>query len=248
MEADIKAWWLTMSDKRLINHLTNKLKYPPPMVQSIAERVRALREQRRAKRLRKSVGYDLWTEFIAPARAEAQTVRATKTQLKKSNAVGSPKWAALEEYGRVINVMIERFARMQRSGEATPKQFPDWLKAQGKRAPEYDGSHWTDYVSHKDKARITAMFDSLPPVQRGKTKQPFTRTLPSKLYKNKRFALIEALNLEIEQTEQAYNMATTEHERERLNEVLDRMYRANYLLDNHKKNQPLPNTWHGLLK
>lgn len=248
MEADIKAWWITMSDKRLVNHLTNKLKYPPPMVASIAERVRVLREQRRAKRLRKSVGYDLWTEFIAPARAEAQTVRATKTQLKKSGGVGSPKWEALEEYGRVINVMIERFARMQRSGEATPKQFPEWLKAQGKRAPEYDGSHWTDYVPHKDKERIATMFASLPPVQRGKTKLPFTRTLPSKLYKNKRFALVEALNNEIGQAEQEYRMAKTELDREKWDELLKRLAKASYALEDHKKNQPLPNTWHGLLK
>lgn len=248
METDIKAWWVTMSDKRLVNHLTNKLKFPPPVVASIAERVRVLREQRRAKRLRKSVGYDLWSEFIAPARAEAQTVRATKTQLKKSGKVGSPKWEALEEYARVINVMVERFARMQRSGEATPKQFPDWLKAQGKRPPEYDGSHWTDYVPRKDKERVATMFDSLPPVQRGKTKQPFPRTLPSKLYKNKRVALIEALNNEIGKVEQEYNMTTDPAERKRLGTILERMDRANFELDKHKKNQPLPNTWHGLLK
>lgn len=248
MENDIKEWWITMGDKRLTNHLTNKLKFPPPMVQSIVDRVRVLREQRRAKRLRKSVGYDLWSEFIAPARAEAQTVRVLKTLIKKSGKVGSPKWEALEEYARVINVMVERFARMQRSGEATPKQFPDWLKAQGKRPPEYDGSHWTDYVPRKDKERIATMFDSLPPAIRGRAKPVFARTLPSKLYKNKRVALVEALQLAIDQAEQEYNMATTDHERERLNEALDKMYRASFELENHKKNRPLPNTWHGLLK
>ena len=37
-------------------------------------------------------------------------------------------------------------------------------------------------------------------------------------------------------------------ERERLDAHLHKLQRANFILDQHKKNQPLPNTWHGLLK
>ena len=248
MDDDLKAWWLDMSEKKLTNHLTNKLKYPPLVVQNIVSRVQALREQRRIKRLRKSASYDMWTEFIAPARAEAQTVRVMQSQLKKAGGYDTPKWCALEEYGRIINVLIERFKNVQRSGEASPKQFPDWLKDRGKRPPIYDGSHWTDYVAPADRAKMIAMFANLPPVIRGKSKQPFERTLPKSLYQNKRFALAEEISTLIANAEQEYEMATAEHERDRLNEVLEKLYRASFLLDNHKKNQPLPRTWHGLLK
>lgn len=248
MTDDIKAWWLTMNEKRLTNHLTNKLKYPPHVVQDKVARVKAMRAERKVKRLRRSASYDLWSEFLAPARAEAQTIRVLKTKLKNEGGEGTPKWLALDEYARVINVMIERFMQIQKSGEASPKQFPAWLKERGKRGPLYDGAHWTDYVSQQDRDRVTEMFASLPPPKRGRAKPVFTRTLPSPLYKNKRAALTKEINEAIALAEQEYDMAVAEHERERLNNQLDKLYEAMYRLDEHKKHSPLPNTWHGLLK
>lgn len=244
---DIKKWWVTMSEKRLTNHLTEKLKLPQPIVTSILERVRPLRNERKAKRIRKTVGWNLWAEFMAPARAEANTLRVMRAQLKKAGTTSGQRWEALTLYEAAINRMMERFKRLQRSGEVTPSQLPDWLKKQGKRPPEFDGTHWTDYVPTKDRREIEQKFIELPPPARGRAKTPFMRTIPMAQYKKRKAELIADLQQAIDQTEQAYDMTTNETDRKALNDRLYAMQRAMFEMDKHKRGDPLPNTWHKLI-
>lgn len=249
MEKVIRKWWLTMSDKRLMNHLTITLKYPPQIAAPIVEKARAERALLRSQKIRRTVSADLWAEFLEPARAEARTLRVMKSQLKKAGQDEGPKWDAICAYADVLGSVLERLTKIERTGETTPKQLPEALKKlKAKHQPIRDGSHWSDYVKPEDRRRITQMFLSLPPPARGRAKQPLQRTLPPKLYKRQRFALVEALTHDIEQAEQEYNMATHPDEIARLSAKIDEMYRAQFLLDQRKGYEPLPNTWHGLLK
>ena len=67
MTDTLKSWWLTMSEARLQNHLTNKMKYPPALVGEIMETARTIREDRRKQKIKATVTFNLWDKLLAPA-------------------------------------------------------------------------------------------------------------------------------------------------------------------------------------
>ena len=89
MTVSIKDWWLTMSEARLQNHLTLKLKYPPEIVGEIMAEVKAQRQARRKQNIKATVTYKMWDKLLAPARAELTSVR-TNSKIVSSRPLDSP--------------------------------------------------------------------------------------------------------------------------------------------------------------
>lgn len=247
MDTAIKPYWLTMPDHRLRTHLYDRLKFPPAVAASLIERVGAMREERRAKAIKQTLCAKAWDELLTAPRAELGNIRTMKSQLKRDGGENNPRWHALCAYEAVLAELIGRMKEHQRLDMVTPKQLTAQAREHGKLLPRGDGTHWVDHVPLRIKEKVEALFNALPPPQRGKTKVPFERTLPVKQYKEARIKLIKELNLAQELAEQEMDMARVPEEVERVTKLLDDITRAQFILDQHKRNTPLPPTWRGLL-
>lgn len=250
MEEGIKKWWFTMSEAKLHRHLVLKLKYPQDLAIKLVERVMELKAEQRKAKIKQGMGRSLWDEYLAAPRHETAILRVIKSQLRKNKETDTPKWHAVCAYEDVINAVMDKLKTEAKNRGATPTKLPGLLHAEGYTLPRNNGEHWTDYVKQSDLQRIRTMFDSLPPPARGKHKTPFNRALPPKMYKRKRLALIEELNHEIEAAERersVYDKGADPEVVAKLDKKLDLMYEAQYKLDQHKNNTPLPNTWHGIV-
>ena len=202
METDLKAWWFTMSPARLQNHLTNKLKYPPPIVAGIVEQVRKARDEKRAQSIKHTMAYKQWAKVLEPARAELTSLRTIKSQMKKSQDMDEAKWDALCQYEAVIATTVERIKKIQRQGEHTPAQFAAYLKREGKRSIPNNGEHWTDWVAYSKRQELSTLFLSLKPPARGRRIEPFKRKVSRTQFKADRAALFARLQTDLANAEQ----------------------------------------------
>jgi hypothetical protein len=247
MDNTIKKYWLTMPDHRLRTHLYDRLKFPPALVASIIERVGVMREERRAKAIKRTLCAKAWDELLTAPRAELGNIRTMKAQLKRDGGENTLRWHALCAYEAVLVELIGRMKEHQRHDAVTPKQLTAQMREQGKLLPRGDGTHWVDHVPMRIKEKVEALFNALPPTKRGKTKVPFERTLPIKQFKAARIKLIKELVLAQELAEQELDMARVPDEVERVTKLLDDITRAQFILDKYKRSFPLPPTWRGLL-
>jgi hypothetical protein len=246
MNEDLKAWWFRMPEARLVNHLTNTLKYPPPIVASIVERVKTAREAKRRQRIRDTVHDKQWAELLTPARAELTSVRNVKSQIKKLDEPNAAKWEALSQYEVVLVSVIDRIKKLrQECGGTVANALRELHKETGVKFPN-EGEHWTDWVAYSKRKKLQQVFAGLPSPSRGPTMMPFKRKVPKPLFLKQKVALIERLNSELANAEQEYDLATNPEERTRLSELIRRMQRANYLLDSIKPGTPLPSSWQKL--
>ena len=247
MENGLRKSWLTMSERRLREHLTQRLRLPSPLAERTIAQVMALKSEQRKASSRAGQTRSLWDEFFEAPRHEAAILRVMKTQMKKQGIDGSERWRAVCAYADVINAVLDKLKLEIKARNATPSKLPVLLHADGFTLPRGDGSHWTDYVKNSDLKRVRDLFNSMTPPTRGKHKTPFERMLPPKTYK-KRKALVSArLESELASTERELEVTRDPERIDLLSEQINRMYRAQYLLDQHKRNTPLPITWHGLV-
>lgn len=247
MENGIRKMWLTMSEGRLREHLTQRLRLPSSVAERMIAQVVTLKSERRKAAIKSGQSRSLWEEFFEAPRHEAAIVRVLKAQLKKQGGEGTAKWHALTLYGDVINTVIAKLKAESKARNATPAKLPSLLHTDGFTLPRGDGSHWTDYVKNSDLVRVREMFNALPPPTRGKNKTPFERMLPPKTYK-KRKALVSArLEADLAATERELEVTHDPDRIKLLSDQIDKMYRAQFILDQHKRNTPLPLTWHGLV-
>lgn len=248
MDEDLKAWWFRMPEATLVNHLTNKLKYPPPIVASIVERVKAGREAKRRAKIAGSVHDKQWAEILDPARAELTSVRNVKSQLKKLDEPNTDKWEALCQYEMRVASAIELVKETRKEYGGTPTNGVLQLHKEKGIALPNGGEHWTDWVPYSKRLALVRVFEGLPPPRHGPTMVPFKRKIPKQMYLKQRAVLVTRLNTELANAEQEYELATDPAEQARLNDLIQRMHHANYLLDTIKPGTPLPASWQGLTK
>lgn len=240
--------WLTMSEGRLRNHLIDKVRMPSPLAERIIKQVMEVKREQRKARIKAGQNLSLWDEFLEAPRHEAAILRVLKAQMKKQGAEASPRWLAVSAYNDVIQAVIDKLKREAKARNATPSKLAVLLHAEGFSLPRNDGSHWTDYVKNSDLLRIRQMFNSLPPPTRGRHKTPFDRMLPPKTYKKRKALVSDRLEADLASAERELDVTRDPERIEQLTDQIDKMYRAQFLLLNHKRNTPLPLTWHGLVE
>ena len=234
---------LRMSVDALQKHLIAK-QYPPKLVSDTVARFIVLKNEQRKQRIKRTMSGDLWEDLLAPARTELANARTMRGQAKRAN--NTQRYEVMSVYITSIAALIERLGKVQRAGEQTPKQFAQTLRNAGKHVAG-DGTHWTDWVSAREKERIEHLFNGLPPPLRGKRKEPFERKVSVLEAKRQRMNLLQRLNSEEELAQRDYEMATDVFERERLSKLLDDMQHAHFALDKLSPTAPAPRTWRGLL-
>ena len=246
MDDIIKKWWLNVSEARLRNELVAK-KLPSAIAGQIVARVQELKAERRKARIKATTVLNSWDAILASARLERQSIHVRKTQTKQQVPIDPRKWDALCAYETVVTGVIEKLTRVQRASTHTPKQFVAFIKEETGRVIPNGGVHWADYVKASDRQRIIFMFDALPPPPRGKRKTPFVRRMTRPAYKAQIKSLSDRLVVEIAGAEREYEVTTDPDAQDALDQQIQDMYRAQYLLDNDPPAM-LPLTWHGLLK
>lgn len=263
MHTDIKPSWLRMSLNNL-HALLRKREYPEPIIRDIIKTVAEKRSTVRAKRIKNTVAYKLWDELLTPARTELGILRVMKNTLTRP-MVENPnivlctqdehKLQVVQSYIDVIADTVHKLRKVQSAGEHTPHQFIEFIRKETGRVIPNRGEHWSDFVSEKDKRRIRIMFANSPDPRAGRKKIPFERKIAPAAYDRARFALVDRINDEIQRTEQELEMVEKMAKEQRRNPFeldeleahLRKLYEAQTLLDLHKRNTPLPATWHGLL-
>lgn len=247
MSYPIKPWWRTMSNHRLHNHLTLKLKLPADMVTQITAQVREMRQTKRASKIKSTVVFTAWDVLLEPVRVELQNLRTTKNHIKKKTPFDQKRWDVVCAYYDSVFDLLERLKKVQKAGDHTPPQFVNFLRNELKRPVYADGTHWTDFVKQSEKMRIQEMYNALPPPARGRTKRPFERILPAKLSREGRARLVTQLVKAQQQAEQEYEVTTDPAEKKRLNDLLQDIHKASYVMDQYKHNAIYPTRWEHLL-
>lgn len=248
MNADIKPSWLRMNLNKL-QILLRKRNYPDAVVRNIIHTVVDQRKVLRSKRIKNKVAYRLWDELLTPARAELNILRVMRSKLNKNGPASQDreKLSALQEYEAVISSTVYKLRKVQADGEYTPHQFVSFIYKETGRTIPNNGEHWSDYVSTKDRTRVHELFSKLPDPPRGRRKNPFERRVAPVVHERVRAELVRRMNDETERLEQELNMTKDTFERERLEGLLNQVYRAQSKLDALPLNIALPTTWHGLL-
>lgn len=236
-----------MGQKRLHNHLTVKLKYPPDLVEAIKERVRTEREAQRKGSIKQTHVFSAWQTLLASARAEAGVVRVLKSQLKKNAPDDEARWSALCAYESCIGHTVEKLKKVQAAGEHTPTQFAAFLKHETGRLIPNGGTFWVDYIKLSDRRRIEAMFNALPPPARGKKKAPFERRIPTALNKAQRIALADQIANAETVIKMELDIGPAEDVAAPLHAQLKKVYAARDALRQKPKNAILPTKWQSLL-
>lgn len=252
MKQDIKPAWLDMSLRSLASQLSDE-RYPTPIIKGIIAKVKVLKSERRAERIKATVLYKMWDEVLQPARTELATVRTMKSQLKSAtnmdfmDADAQARADALWAYDAVIAGVIEELREFQRRDQLTPEKAAKRLHKAGVMRPEHTGSHWTHYVSAEDTHRIKVLFDRMPHPRRGKKKEPFPYRISPAAHARQRAMIVGSLAKAQANAEQEYDMATNSFDRERLEKVLADIHEAQYKLDAIPDTLPVPSTWQKLL-
>ena len=250
---DIPASWLAMGTQKLQRYLTDR-RYPTPIIKDMVARIRTIKAERRAQRIKATVIYNLWDEFLQPLRTELATVRTMKSQAKRE-IVGDfvsdglqARFDALEAYDTLLASLVAEFKDVQKADKLTPQQTAKRAQKAGLLPPHVDGSHWTDYVPSADKRRIAALFAAMPQPRRGKPKTLFERKISPVAHERQRTELARLIAIETASLEQQYEMTSDTFEREALDKRLYEVREAAYRLEMLSRTSPLPTTWHGLLK
>lgn len=247
MQNDIKPAWLDMSLRALASHLADE-RYPTPIIKGIISKVKVLKSERRAERIKATVLYKLWDEVLQPARTELAVVRTMKSQLKSNPSVNTQARAdALWAYDAVISGVIDELREFQRREQLTPDKAAQRLRKAGVMRPDHTGTHWTHYVSAEDTQRIKVLFDRMPPPRRGKKKEPFPYRISPTAHARQRAVLVGSLARAQTNAEQEYSMATNSFDRDRLERVLADINEAQYKLDAIPDTMPVPSSWQKLL-
>ena len=244
--AIVRKSWYRLSERALRDHLTDKLQWPPNMVDDMAQQIYDDKQARRKVKIKDGHVYNAWQLLLASARAEAANVRVLKSQTKALGIEQPARWAALCAYEVCITSTIERLKKVQDAGEHTPAQFVEFLQRELGRVIPNGGTFWVDYVKLPDRRKIEAMFHALPQPARGRKKIPFERRLPLALHMAKRRLLNEHIDRAEQAATTALSMNPDSFTADELRDELEKIYHARYVLENIPKNATLPPKWQAL--
>lgn len=253
MTDDIKPLWLTMSEAKLHNHLTQVLKLPAPLVADAVSRVRDLKEQRRREKLKTSVIHQAWDDLLSAARTELAGVRTMKSQTASAlrasfgNASLQAKYNALDAYDAVIAGVIEKLRKVQKRDDTMPQALAEALRQAEKMPTDGPGTHWTDYVKQEDRTRIEQMFNDLPHNSRGKRKAPFERRIATRVHDRAKKVVVGRLCTEQAIAERDFELTTDPAEKKRLGKLIKDMQYAQYKLEIMPRTATVPRTWRDIV-
>lgn len=236
------------------------------------EQRRKLRRAQKRSKLANLHHAELWHRLIAPLKAELSNAKVG--QRLKPFEQHPERFEAFAAYIELMEKLLGGLQKIQQR-EAERMSVSVFLDADIKtrgfdfamtpteiaveRSLPHKGTHWSDWVGESTKARIQALFDSVPYTPKSKRFTPFKRRIPLPLFKQLREGLqkrtlheLDIVEQEIELLNNAFGDAEIDPDdqrltqRDKLESDREQMLQVLYAITVSDEPIPLPATWHGL--
>ena len=224
--------YLALTPNALHQRLLKERIHPTDM-QRIKDEVAELKEAQRVDKITRAHRKNEWGKLLKPLRYELNNAKVGRAY----DLDDTERVEAFDAYILVMETLLTRFALPMRSLEATPIQL-----AIEKALPN-NGEHWTDWVPEKIKAKVTAMFEALPPKLRAKRKTPFQRLSTPEQNAKAKERLLRRTQKEIETLERKQSITQTEAGQA----TLAKMRQAMKIIVKLNDTEHIPATWAGVL-
>jgi hypothetical protein len=205
----------------------------PAEMQRIKDDVAQAKESQRVDKITRTQRKAEWNKLLKPLRYELNNAKVGRAY----DLDDEPRVEAFDAYILVMETLLTRFALPMRSLEDTPIQL-----ALEKSLPN-NGEHWTDWIPEKIKAKVTAMFEALPPKLRAKRKTPFQRLSTPEQNAKAKEKLLRRTQKEIETLERKQSITQTESGQA----TLLKMKQAMKVIIKLNDTEHIPATWAGVL-
>lgn len=170
---------------------------------AIRDQVAEFKRAARSRAARRRMAQDLWRGVITPLTNEQRSVRSM-LRYENQKYPNKARQEALEAYAEILSRLKEKLRALRYYGERTPKEEAAYLKKEKGRAIPNDGTHWTDWVPERTKAKIVEAFmlakDNAVPHAR--IKAPFQRVMSKADNRKLRIKHIATAKREILEAEQ----------------------------------------------
>jgi hypothetical protein len=245
---DFPKSYLRLNESTLRKKLATK-KLPMGYAENLISQVMHERHKKFATLARDTQHARLWSDLIAPAKAERRIVQRMLT-LKLDNP--SPERAlALEAYLMVLDAIIGRLVLKANTCGETPARL-----AEGTDVPN-KGEHWTDWMPKKKIDLIKDYFAAIPYTKGVRQKTPFERRIPQTQHAIHKRRLIERTDKEMALIERrmAAELADAkltdthifkQQEIKDMRLQLSRMQAAMHTIKLLRPTDFVPVTWHGI--
>jgi len=231
--------------KELHNILTAQ-NLPSATIKHIKHIVSQDKAELRREKIRAKQQAKQWEVLHPPLNAEILRV---KSSLAYKGNTSPQRRAAFTEY---LDVLLRTRSRLKNLAAQThddgkphtPGQLVKLLAEEGKHIP-YDGIHWSDWVSPKDRRMVMESFSKLSDERkvRAKMKEPFARRTTFALWLRTRNEMLAHL-------ESIKRVAVTKHyimKDDKTHAQADQIKQAIIRLNQVPEYHPLPRDWRKLL-
>jgi hypothetical protein len=223
--------YLKLSANDLHNRLTER-KLHPAEIERIKNEVVALKETLRVSRITRTQRKAEWDKVLQPLRYEINNAKVGM-RYGGEKSPQAERQLAFSEYIRIMEKLVAMLDAPYKALDSTPIQI-----ARDKGLPN-DGEHWTDWIPARVKDKITALFNEVPVVPRGKRKTPFQRTMLPHQHETAKVRLLTKTRKEMETLERQVNIQPTDARTAKLGQ----MRRALKIIEALDKNEAVPATW-----
>jgi hypothetical protein len=224
--------YIKLTPNQLHNRLIER-KTPPMQAEHIKKIVAEQQAMLKSENARTIQLTRLWREFTEPLNTERDNVQG---MLRYKGSENGERREALEAYLTVLNALKAKMINHCKQDRKTPT-----MVASDKDLPN-DGTHWTDWIPQKIKARVLDLFEQIERKPKAKIKIPFQRLVPADLHKKQITRLKNRTLKELAIAEQAQELDPHEDKQSRVNQIKYSLE----LMDVLDEDEPVPATWHGL--
>jgi hypothetical protein len=238
--------YVKLTPNELHDRLVHKMKLHPMVVDEIKTEVAALKETKRVERITDTALRKVWGELLHPLRVERDNA---KVGLRYDNGATAPakskRVEAFTAYLAVLDEVLRRLEPQTIRPWQTPKEYARALNKTKKGSPiPNDGQHWTDWVPLRVKQAVSEAFAEMLSKPNARKKIPFQRVVPSAQHREQKERLLKRTIQDQYRIERMWTMHPTEENAE----LYINVNKALRAIDAAGPNDPMPGTWHGMLK
>lgn len=237
--------YVKLTPNELHDRLTRKMKLHPTVVDEIKTTVAELKENKRVERITDTALRKAWGELIHPLRVERDNAKVGLRYKSGAMPSSEKRVEAFTAYLAVLDKLIAKLEPQTIRPWQTPKEYARALNKTKKGSPiTNDGQHWTDWVPVHIKHAISEAFADLLSKPTARKKIPFQRVIPSAQHREQKERLLKRTIQDQFRIERMWNMHPTEENAE----LYINVNKALRAIENAGPNDPMPGTWHGMLK
>jgi hypothetical protein len=225
--------YIKLTPNQLHNRLIER-KTPPMQAEHIKKIVAEQQAMLKSENARTIQLTRLWREFTEPLNTERENVQGMLRYKGCEN--DETRREALEAYLTVLNALKAKMTNHCKQDRKTPTMI-----ASEKDLPN-DGTHWTDWIPQKIKARVLDLFEQIERKPKAKIKIPFQRLIPADLHAKQVTRLKNRTLKDLAMAQQTLDLDPHEDNEAKVRQ----MKYALDLMDVLDDSEPVPATWHGL--